>query len=235
MNWPFWKKQSSVSNKPKVNIPPSLLNEDLDNSFSPWKKESSYLDTQYHVILWDTTSKPLSTRSISLKDINVSSSIEAEILQMIEAKMKKAIMKDEILQNLHKILDNLHKECEEDGFEEFSEIARKNAKQILNFIYNQFSNYEYDIYPTDNREIFITCNPEKRKRVTILCDSDGSVAYFLTWNGKNSRFRSDEINKSFYDLLTEVFKKFDSLTKITLSISSKDSDFYLKNNQVNSF
>ena len=234
MNWLFWKKQVSVSNNSKIDIPLSLLNEKPDDSFSPWKKESSYLDTQYHVILWDTTPKP-STHSIFLKDINMSSSIETETLQRIKAKMRKAIMKDEVLQNLHKILDNLHKECEEDGFEEFSEIARKNAKQILNFIYNQFSNYEYDIYPTDNREIFITCNPEKRKRVSILCDSDGSVAYFLTWNGKNSRFRSDEINKSFYDLLTEVFKKFDSLTKMPLSISSKDSDFYLKNNQVSSF
>ena len=235
MNWPFWKKQVSVSNNSKINIPLSLLSEKPDNSFSPWKKELSYSDNQYYVVLQDTTSKVLPTHNMLLTAISMNSSIETEIQQIIKAKMRKAIMKDEVLQNLHEILDNLHEECEEEGFEKFSEIARKNAKQILNFIYNKFSNYEYDIYPTDNREIFITCNPQKGKGVSILCDSDGSVAYFLTWNGKNSRFRCDEINKLFYHLLTEVFKKFDGLTKITSSISSKDSDFHLKNNQVSSF
>ena len=232
MNWQFWKKQESVSNKSKINIPAFLLNEKPDNSFSYWNKELSYSDIQYCVISQDTTPKLLSNYGMFTLDDNINSSIETEIQQMIEAKMNQAIMKNKILENLHETLDNLHKECEEEGFETFSETAKKNAQQILNNVYEKFSNYEYYIYPTENREIAIDCNPYKGKGVLILCDSDNGVACFATLDGKNHRFRYDSIDDFPYDLLWKTFgeldkkKKYflsDNITHISMSSSSGDS------------
>ena len=41
--------------------------------------------------------------------------------------------KQNILKDLHQTLDNLHEECEEEGFEVFSEVARNNARKVLDF------------------------------------------------------------------------------------------------------
>ncbi|MYE07518.1 MAG: hypothetical protein F4X95_02030, partial [Oligoflexia bacterium] len=149
MNWQFWKKQSSISNKSKAYTVPFSL-EKFDNSVSSWKEELSYLDTQYRVVLKDTTTKLLSNYNVLFTtfSIRVDSSIKEKI-QQIEAEVEQGliIMKNEILKNLNETLDNLHKECEEEGFESFSEIAEENAQKILNAVYKKFPNYEYYIYP----------------------------------------------------------------------------------------
>ena len=221
MRWLFRAKQAPIANTPKMNTPPNFLfNAKFNNTFSSWNEDLSYLAAGSWLTSQDMT------LAVSSNPI-----IREPIEQIADAAMAQAIMKSRILKNLHETLDNLDKECEEEDFEKFSETARDNAKNILNFIYTQFSHYDYDIYPSSNREIFITCNPQKGKGVSIVCDSNGSVAYFLTWDGKNSRFCCDEMSELFYNLLIKVFKQFDNLnlikTTLSKSSSSKDSDFLL--------
>ncbi len=98
------------------------------------------------------------------------------------------------LKKLYNDLDNLNRECEEEGFELVDEKAIKNARIILKNVHTHFPNHEYYIYPTGDREVAIDCNPQKGKGILILCDSFGGVAYFATLNGKNSRFRCDSID-----------------------------------------
>ena len=112
------------------------------------------------------------------------------------------------LKNLHKILDSAHKECEEEGFKVFSETARKNARQIVDSVCGKFPDCQYDIYPTEEREIAIDSHFKKGRGILMLCDSQGSLAYFATFDGKNSRFRCDEIKK-FSDEALRVFEEFD--------------------------
>ena len=128
-----------------------------------------------------------------------------------ETEKKKFIeeYKDKVFKFLYKTLDNLDVECEEGEFQKFSETARKNAKQILRFIYGEFPKYEYYIYPTKDREIAIDCNPQKGKGILILCDSNGGVACFATFEGKNRRFRYNSIDDFSYRLLRETFEELD--------------------------
>lgn len=120
--------------------------------------------------------------------------------------------------NLHRTLDSLDEACKEEGFEVFSEKAQENAQKVLNAVYERFPDYEYYIYPTEDREIAIDCNPQKGKGILILCDSNGSVAYFSTLDGKNSRFRCDNIEDFPYELLWKAFVEFNKEEKY----SSKD-------------
>ncbi len=113
--------------------------------------------------------------------------------------------KQNILKDLHQTLDNLHEECEEEGFEVFSEVARNNARKVLDFLYDHFPQYEYDIYPTEDREIAVDCDTEKGG-VLVLCDSEKSLAYFATFDHKNSHFRCDHFEEFYYPLQT-VYKK----------------------------
>ena len=109
---------------------------------------------------------------------------------------------------LHKTLDNLHKECEEEDYEVFNELARINAKKVLDFLCKNFPEYDYDIYPTNEREIDIYCSPCKGHGILILCDSEGSVAYFKTSDGRNNRYRCQNINDFPFDQLYKEFKSF---------------------------
>ncbi len=113
-----------------------------------------------------------------------------------------------ILRNLNKNLDTLHNECEEENFKKFSETAKENARKILNAVYGEFPQFDYDIYPTEDREVAIDCTPHKGQGCLILCDSNGSVAYFATLAGKNSRFRCDSIDHFPYDNLWRIFNEF---------------------------
>ena len=229
MDWILRNNQTSASNNIKIPGLSYVPYRESNSSAVFDQKRLSDLNFQYSIAFLPKVTAVLDlNRNPFTGGISEDSSVKEEIKLFVKGKMRKADIQSEILKHLHNTLDHLHEECEEEGFEKFSEIARTNAKQILNFIYTRFSSYDYDIYPTDNREIFITCNPQKKKRVSILCDSNGSVAYFLTWDGKNSRFRCDEISYRFYDLLIEVFKKFDLLSNDMVSVPSKDSEFSLR-------
>ena len=109
------------------------------------------------------------------------------------------------LDSLHKTLDHLHEECAEEGFEVFSEVARNNARKVLDFLYNHFPQYEYDIYPTEDREVAIHCNPQKGRGGSILCDSEGDIAYFITIDGRNSRFRCNHLSEFPFKVLKKKF------------------------------
>ena len=122
----------------------------------------------------------------------------------------KASIRYETLKKLHRdIGKNLDDECEEEGFNPVSDIAKENVKQILNAVYNKFPDFEYHIYPTADREIAFDCNPQKGKGVLILCDSKGEVAYFSTFAGRNSSFRCDRIADFPYENLWKIFKQLD--------------------------
>ena len=204
MNWPFWNNKLSEKKTHLYNPFPSLL-EDNKESFS-FCKEELFFGT-YKLVELDTIATPYKFE-IEIKD-NFMNYSEIEIF-----------LRSRILENLYKILNNLHEECKEENFQVFSEIARKNAKQILRFIYNEFPNYDYHIYPTEDREIKINCNPQKGKGISVLCDSGGGIACFATFEGKNRRFRYSSIDNFPYRLLYEVFEELDIEKKHLLITSS---------------
>ena len=115
----------------------------------------------------------------------------------------------EVLKKLHRSIDNLNYECEEEGFASVSDTAKESAKRILNAVYKKFPDYEYHIYPAEDREIAVDCNPQKGKGALILCDSEGGAAYFSTLDGKNTRFRCDCISDFAYEHLWKIFGRFD--------------------------
>ena len=119
---------------------------------------------------------------------------------------------EENTNRLYKTLDNLHEECKEEGYEEFAPIAQINAKKILDFLCKHFPEYDYDIYPTDEREVNIEFYSFKG-RILILCDSEGSVAYFKHLNGKTSRHRCQDIIDFPFDQLYKEFEFFRDPTK----------------------
>ena len=202
MRLPFWKNKVSVEEF-HTHSPLPLLVEDDKNSFSSWKTELPY--DKYKSVELNTFAIPSKTK---IKDIIINLEINIYIQAAIQAAMQ-VILQDRMLKNSYRFLDNLHKECEEEGFQRFSEIAKKNAKQILSFIYNEFPNYNYHIYPTEDREIAINCNPQKGKGILVLCDSNGGIACFATFEGKNRRFRYDSIDNFSYRLLCETFEELD--------------------------
>ena len=104
-------------------------------------------------------------------------------------------MNKESFDKFYKTLENLHKECEEEGYEVFDEIARTNAEKILDFLSKEIPNFDYYIHPTEDREIAIdyTQSEGSGKGLLILYTSDGEMAYFKTHNGKNDRVRVNNI------------------------------------------
>ena len=217
MNWQFWKKQSPASNKFKVYTTPVSLNEKFDDSISSWKEELSYSGAQYRVTPKDTTPNLLSNYNKLSMTISEHSLMREEIRRSIEAEMKQFIMRGTVFKNLYETLDNLREECKEEGLQQFSKTAEKNAKEILKAVYKNFPDYEYYIYPTEDREIAIDCNPQKGKGILILCASNGSVAYFSTLEGKNSRFRCDNIEDFPYKLLWETFSELNERKKYSIN------------------
>ena len=214
MIWQFWKKTTPISNKP-VSYSRFKLDENLNSFSSFWNQERlSHLYIDPDIILQKNITKS-TEYSILLNVIRLGFSATIEdIRKETEAKMKYLIIKNtiktQIFENLYKTLDNLSEECKQEGFQECSDLAKENAKQILKAVYDNFPDYEYYIYPTEDREIAIDCSPKKGRGILILCDSNGSVAYFSTLNGKNSRFRCDNIEDFPYDLLWKTFKQLNS-------------------------
>ena len=193
-----------------------------ENSSSPWKKLPIYKYKPLEVKLaLDTISQAPTVLSPKIFTDIIYSKINEAILEFNE----------QVLKDLYKTLDNLHKECEEENFPLFSEIARKNTRRILKFIHNNFPDNEYHIYPTEDQEIAICCSPQIGKRILILCDSKGSIACFATFKGKNRRFRYSSMEDSFYKLLRETFKELEkyslkpySIRSVSSFSNSKDSE-----------
>ena len=133
--------------------------------------------------------------------------------------------------HLYKILESLHKECEEEEFEIFDEKARQNAQQILDFLCKKFPQHDFDIYPTENREIAICYTPCKGCSILIICDSNGSVAYFKILNGRKSRYRCEDITDFPFDQLDKE-KGFESLKSNNDPMSLKNNEnFRINNNE----
>lgn len=130
--------------------------------------------------------------------------------ETVDEQTIKCIIQTETIKKLYSDLNNLHKECEEEGLDPIDEKAIENAHIILEIVYTNFPNHEYHIYPTEDREVAIDCTPQKGRGVLILCDSMGGVAYFATLNGKNSRFRCDSIDDFPSEQLLQAFKTMQS-------------------------
>jgi len=107
-------------------------------------------------------------------------------------------------------INSLHEESEEEGYEVFSEIAKITAKNVLYYVCCKFPDNEYFIYPTEDREIAIDCNPMDKRGVLILCDSNGGIACFVTIDGKNSSFRDEKCSEFFYNFLWRSFKRVEN-------------------------
>ena len=133
------------------------------------------------------------------KKENIVESLDKRVIESIKLLIEKITTNKE---NICKILENLHRECEEEGFETFDEKARTNARKILDFLCEKFPEYDFDVYPTEDREIEIYHTPGKGRGILITCDSEGSVAYFKT-DDKDSRHRCQDINDFPFELLCE--------------------------------
>lgn len=123
--------------------------------------------------------------------------------------MTQAALKKTDVNLMYKTLENLHKECKEAGFEVFDEKARTNARQVLDFLCEKFPEHDFDIYPTKNCEIDICYTPCKGCSVLVVCDSQGSVAYFKILNGRKSRYRCQNITDFPFDQLHKEFKSLE--------------------------
>ena len=143
-------------------------------------------------------SQPLHTCIFYIINAEETSRLGANLLDLLDK---------EKASHLFKNLENLHKECEEEGYEVFDEVARINAKKILEFLCKNFPKYDYDIYPTDDREINIEFYSFKG-RILILCDSKGSVAYFRSLDGEIDNHRYQGITSFCFDQLYEAFESF---------------------------
>ena len=206
MRFAFWKNKS-FTEKSRTYNPVPLLVEDDQSSFSDRIEGLSHIN---NLIENNTFIIPLLSYELFSKEgfnIKFSDKLKMrDIMSSLEMNIYiQQILKNDILKNLR----NLHKECEEEGFQKFLEIARENAKQILNFIYSRFPNYNYHIYPTEDREVAINCTLQKGKGILVLCDSNGGIACFATFEGKNHRFRYDNIDSFSYRLLYETFENLD--------------------------
>ena len=143
-------------------------------------------------------------------------------LQAFKKQMEQALYFESKTKELQHSIDNLHKECKEEGFEVFSNQAKNNAHTIIDFICEHFSQYHYDVYPTQDREIAIDCTPQKRRGVLILCDSDGGCAYFSTWDGQNTSFRCSSMDDFSYEALRKIFERFNPLRDDSQSASTTE-------------
>lgn len=218
MSWRFWKNTPYDVKKDQVPHLLASLTKDENSSYPFWNQKSS--ENKYYSVESNTFAKMLSSyEEFFIDEINLNFFIEIEKKKIIEE------YKDKVFKFLYKTLDNLDIECEEEEFQKFSETARTNAKQILKFIYNKFPNYEYYIYPTEDREIAIDCNPQKGRGILVLCDSNGGIACFATFEGKNRRFRYSSISDFSYGLLRDTFEELDVKRKHVSAFPSYGDSF----------
>ena len=215
----------SKSNTSSLNVFDSNSIDDFSSAVTTWPKTTDHLTESYTM---------LDRLNFDIYGFQKESDkLRGEII----AKTIKIKIKDNILKKLHRSIENLNDECEEEGFAAVSNQAKESAKQILNAVYNKFPDYEYHIYPTEDREIAFDCNPQKGKGVLILCDSKGGVAYFSTVSGRNSRFRCDCIADFPYEHLWKIFKQLDekriSISALKETVSTTQNKLKLVKNSNN--
>ena len=215
MSWLlFWKNKSPEKKTYTYSSSPFVL-EDNKESFSFRNEELHF--GNYKLVKLNTFATPY---KFEIKSMDFS---EIEIF-----------LRERILESLYKTLNSLHEECKEENFQVFSETARKNAKQILTFVYNNFPNYDYHVYPTENREIAINCNPQKGKGISVLCDSNGGIGCFATFDGKNRRSRYSNIDRFLFRFLYEIFEELDIekkhllRTSVSSNVGSELDNIYIK-------
>jgi hypothetical protein len=76
-------------------------------------------------------------------------------------------------------------EAREDGFDPPSDLALRNADQLLRAMYAHRP-CRFEVYPTQDREVAIYILQRERS-VLVLCSSDGSVRCSVNLNGKHCR------------------------------------------------
>ncbi len=179
---------------------PSLINDQVTNDIS---KTTAPFPTPYKTLISILSTGPYKT----LLDK------ENKLTSFIDSNLSRYFLDKKKFDNLYKDLDNLHKECEEEGYEVFNEIARANAKKVLDFLFKEIPAFDYYIYSTADREIAIdyTQDEGSGKGLLILCASDGTITYFKTYNGTNTSTCLKSIDNiiNFCEKLKEAFKQFE--------------------------
>ena len=202
------------------------MNSTFNNENLFYNSQNFFTETSYYLI-----NNPLRINDISEKTAFFSTSYkipisilstelhktcldkENKFTSFIETNSFRYFLDKQKFNNLYKDLDDLHKECEEEGYEVFDEIARANAKKILDFLSKEIPDLDYYIYSTEDREIAIdyTQGEGSGKGLLILCASDGTITYFKTYNGTNTSACLKKIDNiiNFYEKLKEAFKQFE--------------------------
>ena len=209
-------------------------NEEIDpKGFEEVIKEKS-LDrntlykAHYHYVANKGPINYLSYESISESSIKDEKST---IISSSNKDISKSII-DVIYNNKERVLTGILEECKEEGYEVFSDKAKENAFEMLDFVKNN-SKHNWSIYPTENQEIAINCTPEKGKGLLILCDSKGSIAYFKVFDERNTRYRCQNIKDFPFELLkTELsfLNPYDTKKPIDTKIQLKSS-YVMSNNE----
>ena len=146
---------------------------------------------------------------------------------MENSNLSKMDLKRRHFNKLYKKLQDLHKESQEEDLALFEEIARQNAKKVLDFLFKEISIFDYFIYPDDERAIAIDYSQlpaGSGKGLLILCDSNGKFAYYKTYNHENESFQSED----FVDFCDRLKKDFESLEHIK-EIQPCSSSYNLEN------
>ena len=107
---------------------------------------------------------------------------------LLEAGALIACQKDKLMQQI----DNINNECTLEGYKKCSPLVQKNAKIILQAMYDASTDlfgYEFEVYPNEDGELAIDCTPSDGAGVLTLCSPDDSVACFQVRHGVKNRFR----------------------------------------------
>lgn len=179
------------------------------NNQNDFRKVSNKLEVGYKI------NNPLKEIAVSVEwwrnmnedDFSFQNNINIDLyLTLVNREVREHKLKAQYFRLLDD-MEGLHKECEEEGYEVCSDLAKHTARDVLRQICFKFPDNEYFIYPTEEREIAIDCNPVDKRGILILCGSDGGIACFVTVDGENSSFRDEMCSEFFYDSLWRSFKR----------------------------
>lgn len=91
-------------------------------------------------------------------------------------------------------LERIDQEAEEEGYPPSSDLAKKNAKQVL--LMASGRSLEPAVYPSMDGEVALYFkSPDAPAALLILLDSEGGAGCYWSLNGKSERRRYDDASK----------------------------------------
>jgi hypothetical protein len=101
----------------------------------------------------------------------------------------------EDLRRAENALRDVDDESREQGFEPCSAVAKGTATTVLTGLSRRFPRREWEVYPTQEREVAIEVRGPAARGLLILCDAQGGATCFVTIDGKNRRARYDDASR----------------------------------------